>query len=77
MSYLMLSRSWRSLDRDSSFYLNNMCDINVGGYWIVTKEEIVKMIEVLNEAPKEDRDISIPTKLLIDLRNWWIDALSR
>ena len=43
----------------------------------MSKEEIVKMIEVLDESLRENKEGDIPTTLLIDLRNWWEDILLR
>lgn len=43
----------------------------------MSKEEIIKMIEVLAAALKENNEVGIPTKLLVDLRNWWKDVLLR
>lgn len=43
----------------------------------MSKEEIVKMIEVLDETLKENKEVGIPTKLTIDLRNWWKNILRR
>lgn len=47
----------------------------------MTKEDIIKIIEVLDETLKVNEEKGtayIPTtKMLIDLRNWWIDVLFR
>ena len=43
----------------------------------MSKEEIIKMIEVLDATLKENKEVGIPTKLLVDLRNWWKDVLLR